>query len=118
MLLIVAADPREFSGLVKRIRSLERVDLGLRWSRQGRLGSRVVVLAANGAGRNNAAEAVQQACQRISIRGIVSTGWCGSVDPALPAGQVIVADRVFSLDPPASFRAHCPGYTCGARSGA
>jgi hypothetical protein len=31
------------------------------------------------------------------LRGVVSTGWCGGLDPTLRVAQIVVADRVVSL---------------------
>lgn len=108
VLLIVAADRRELSGLARRLGALQAVNLGLRWSRMGRLGARAVVLAAHGAGRANAAQVVQKACERFRVAGVVSAGLCGGLDPALERGRVVVADRVLSVQPPAEFLAQGP----------
>ncbi len=78
--------------------------MGLRWSRAG--GG--VILTANGSGRGNAAEAVRLAFQQFAVRAVVSTGWCGALDPALEVGQIVVADRVKTLEPAAEFPARRP----------
>ncbi len=90
------------------------MDLGLAWSATGRMGASAVVLAANGAGRANAARAVERSCARLCVRGVVSTGFCGALDPALELGQVVVADRVLTLDPLADFAARLPGRRCAS----
>ncbi|MBI3694422.1 MAG: hypothetical protein HY238_06245 [Acidobacteria bacterium] len=115
-MLIVAADRRELAGLERKLNGLAAVDWGLRWARQGRLGVRPVVIVANGAGRRNAARAVEIACGRCSVGAVVSTGLCGALDPALAVGQLVIADRVVSLDPPAEFPARWPGRTQAAGS--
>ena len=116
VLLIVAADRRELAGIGRKLHGLAAVDWGLRWARQGMLGARPVVLAANGAGRRNAARAVEIACGRCSVGAVVSAGLCGALDPALGLGQLVIADRVVSLDPPAEFAARWPGGAQVARS--
>lgn len=107
--MIVAAERQELAGLLRRASGLQPLELGLRWCRRATLGARPVVLAANGAGRLNAAQVVKNACEELPIRGVVSTGWCGGLDSALWTGQVVVADRVVSLEPPAEFAAQWPG---------
>lgn len=117
VLLIVAADRRELAGIARLASSgvnpraasgLETVDLSIEWSRIGRLGARIVVLAANGAGRTNAARAVRNASEKLAIAGVVSTGLCGGLAPALAPGAVVVADRVISLAPAAALGALRP----------
>ena len=108
LLLIVAADRRELTGVVRRAAAFGRLDIGARWSRLGALAGGGVVLAANGAGRANAARAVEQACQRLPVRAVVSAGWCAGLDEALWPGQVVIAERVVSLDPPAQYPARSP----------
>lgn len=109
VLLIVAADRRELAGLARRLTKTERPDFGLRWSRQGTLGRKAAVLAASGAGRVNAARAVKRICSTMPVRAVVSTGVCGALDPALAVGDVVVADRVISSDPPGEYAAQRPG---------
>jgi nucleoside phosphorylase len=107
-LLIVSAERRELAGVARRADGLEKVHLGLRWSRLARLAGRRVVLAANGAGRVHAARAVHAACQRLAVRAVVSTGWCGGLAPELRVSQVVVADRVLSVEPPAAYQVRLP----------
>lgn len=87
---------------------VEPLDLGVRWCVEGRLNGVAVVLAANGAGRDRAADAVARCCARFPFRAVVSTGWCGGLDPALAPAQVVVADRVLSIEPPGEFAARLP----------
>ena len=92
VLLIVAADRRELVALN-----------GAR-----RLGTVPVALAAAGVGRLHAARAVREAAGKQALAGVVSAGWCGALDPALRIGDIVVADRVLSLDPPDTFETRRP----------
>ena len=106
VLLIVAAEPPELIPLARVLGATERLGPPVRWGRAGRLDGQPVVLAANGAGRENAARAVREVCDRWPVRGIVSTGWCGALKPELRIGDIVIADRVLSLEPVAEFPAN------------
>ncbi len=69
------ADPRP-AGL--------RVD----WSRRAKLGGREVLLAANGVGAKRAAAAVDVAAP-VAVEGVISTGFCGALDPALRIADIV-----------------------------
>ncbi len=89
--LIVAADWREFAGFTKRC----PVKIGLRWSFRVELADGPALLAAHGAGRENAGRAVEIAAEKYDLIGVVSTGFAGGLDPSLEVGDVFVAERVF-----------------------
>ena len=68
---IVAAEKRELTGIAKRAE----------W-----------VLAANGPGPKLVAEALDLALrEKRTVDGIVSTGFCGALDPALGIGEIVVS---------------------------
>jgi nucleoside phosphorylase len=96
-MLFVAAEAREFSGLLPFCRTVERLDWKIAWARKGELNGRRVFLIANGAGPKLAAEAVVGARSKTSagdLDAVVSTGFCGGLDPALKIGDVFVASRI------------------------
>jgi adenosylhomocysteine nucleosidase len=67
----VAAESREFAGIPKRTE----------W-----------ILAANGPGPKLVAEALDQIRrEQRTVDGIVSTGFCGALDPALSVGDIVVS---------------------------
>lgn len=107
-MLIVASEPRELRWLVRLGQTWHGFDAGLWWSQEGMLGSNRVVLAANGAGRANAGRVVERLSDRFPVRAVISTGSCGGLDPVLPAGRVVVAERVLSLSPAGEFAARIP----------
>jgi len=104
----VAADAREFAGLRRRCRHETRLKWPLRFARAAELSGRRVVLAANGAGAALAAEACEVAWNKQRVEAILSTGFCGALDPALGAGEVLVASRVEATDGTLSVQARAP----------
>jgi len=96
--LLVAAERREFEGILKRCDRYEKLDRpgldcraefaceaewqGDRW-----------LLIANGPGARLAEQALEM---RIEVDGIVSTGFCGALDPALHVGDIV--REVLTLD--------------------
>ncbi|HTM50052.1 MAG TPA: hypothetical protein VL285_15270 [Bryobacteraceae bacterium] len=96
-MLFVAAEAREFSGLLPFCRKVERLDWKIGWARKGELNGRRVFLVANGAGPKPAAEAVAAARSKTvggDMDAVVSTGFCGGLDPALKIGDVFVATGI------------------------
>ena len=89
MLLFVASDPREFSGVLKHMSGARPVELRVNWSRQATLGEREVLLVANGAGTKRAAPAVDMAAEQFTLEGVVSTGYCGALDESLGVGDIV-----------------------------
>ena len=98
ILLIVAADRREFGALAARGPELQPGPNGLRWARYCQLNGRHALLAANGAGRENAAKTVRLAAERHSLSTVISTGFAGALDPELKVGDAFVASQVIQHD--------------------
>ena len=68
------------------------------WSRTIRLGSHDVLAVANGAGAMRAASAVDAAAAVFHPDAVISTGFCGALDPDLRVADVVVATAVVSAD--------------------
>jgi adenosylhomocysteine nucleosidase len=94
MLLVVAAEAREFAGLRRHCRGEKRLGWPLRFARRAQLHELGVVLVANGAGPALAGEACEVAWMKQKADALVSTGFCGALDPALHVGGVCVATGV------------------------
>jgi adenosylhomocysteine nucleosidase len=74
--VIVAAETREFAGIVKRTAAHSDP-----W-----------ILVANGPGPRLAAEALDRTLrERRTVDGIVSTGFCGALAPGLGIGDIVVS---------------------------
>jgi adenosylhomocysteine nucleosidase len=92
--LLVAAEAREFAGLVPLCSGARKVDWPVHWARYGESNGRKLWMVANGAGAAHAARAVEVACPACRPEVIVSMGFCGGLDPALQIGDVFGATAV------------------------
>jgi len=117
-MLFIAAEAREFDGLLPFCASIETLHWPLSWARSAKLNGRQVFLAANGAGPHRAAEAVEIARSKMPPAGtdaVVSTGFCGALDPNLKVGDVFVATSIqiggelVPVPTPQCTRAHVTG---------
>jgi nucleoside phosphorylase len=114
-ILFVAADKMEYAGIVAAAGGVRSWRLPIDWAREARLGGHAVLLAANGAGAARAAAAVEAACGDFHPEAVVSTGFCGALDPSLTVAAVVVATCVSGADgdypalPVSSDSAFCAG---------
>ncbi len=88
-MLLVAAEQIELEGIVSRLAAVRPLDWRLDYAVEGTHRGRRVVAVANGPGPKLAAHAVQTACDRAPVTHIVSTGFCGALDPALSVGDMV-----------------------------
>jgi adenosylhomocysteine nucleosidase len=95
-MLFVAAEAREFGGLLKYCQSVEKLAWPLTWARRAKLNGRKIFLTANGAGAKCAGEAVDFGRWELGngMEAVVSTGFCGGLDPSLKIGDVFVATSI------------------------
>jgi adenosylhomocysteine nucleosidase len=113
-LLFVASAPMEYSGMLKFMKVEHSPAPGRLWARSGQFYDNEVLLTANGAGRNRAAAAVDAGCAIFQPDAIISTGFCGALDPGLDIGTVVVGTSVrgegtFVCQPVSSVRPHAQG---------
>lgn len=92
-ILMVAAEAREFEGLLSRM-ATRRLDWSLGFAREADWNGDRAVLVAHGAGIQLAGEAADTARRHICPDAVVSTGFCGAIDPGLRVGDVVVASAV------------------------
>lgn len=91
--LLVAAERREFDGILKRMGSSQNLSRpGVKFARRAEWKGDRWWMAANGPGT----ELVRQALRTMNsetgnVDGIISTGLCGALDPALRVGDIVVA---------------------------
>jgi adenosylhomocysteine nucleosidase len=96
-MLFIAAEAREFDGLLPFCASIQSLHWPISYARSAQLNGRQVILAANGAGPNRAAEAAEVARSKMpngSTEAVVSTGFCGALDPQLKVGDIFVATSI------------------------
>ena len=114
-ILLVAAEPREFDGLLPFCSEVRKLAWPIDWVRSCDLSGRKLWMVANGAGAAHAGKAVDVACQAGRPKAIVSMGYCGALDPALQIGDVFVATAVdaagrrFDVRLPQSHAPHATG---------
>lgn len=110
--LAVAAVAQEFRGLLKRSAEPRDLRWPLSFARETSVGGNRWLLLANGPGPRLAAEAMRVALEHGrehgKLRAVVSTGYCGALDPALRAGEVFVATEVVAAPGGARYAAGRP----------
>jgi len=117
-LLFVASDPMEYAGILARSADLRPAKLALNWARSARIGGHKALLVANGVGPVRAAAAAETAVAAFRPNAVVSTGFCGALDPELAIADVVVGTSVsdgthhFPLRPVASGAPHRTGAIC------
>lgn len=110
--LFVAAEAREFDGLMHKVDKSERLSWPVQFARRVGYGADVAILVANGPGPLLAAQAVREAAERQPLAAIVSTGFCGALDPTLAANDIFVAREIMGLGP-----VRVPNGQCAAATG-
>ncbi len=94
--LLVAAERREFDGILERFGASERLNWPLEFARQAYYRGDRYVMVAHGPGRRLVEKALEK---RIDVDGIVSTGFCGALDPALRVGDIVTgAGAIYCAD--------------------
>ncbi len=86
--LVVAAEAREFSGILKRLgpgTKINRKDA--KFAREVYRDGDRWWLVANGPGPRCVAEVFRQ---KMDVSGIINTGFCGALDPSLRVGDIVV----------------------------
>ena len=74
--------------------SVEALRTGTSYACRAEIGGRRWLLLADGPGPERAKHAVEMAFEQGPVASVVSTGFCGGLDPELKVGEVFVADRV------------------------
>jgi adenosylhomocysteine nucleosidase len=104
-ILYVASDAAELKPLAGLLTGLRKLNWPIDYAYEGILDGRRILLAANGAGPKLAGHAVEVAIRAVTaadlssskLEAVVSTGWCGGLDPALQQKQIFIATEVLDL---------------------
>ncbi len=104
-ILYVASEAAELKPLANMLTALRKLKWPIDYAYEGIWESRRLLLAANGAGPKLAAHVVEVAIRAMMVaelsssklEAVVSTGWCGALDPQLQEGQIIVASQVIDV---------------------
>jgi adenosylhomocysteine nucleosidase len=94
LLAFVAAERREFDGLLRKAERVMKLDWPLDFARMAWLKGEPIVLAANGPGPELAGRATEIVRKHQELRGLVSTGFCGALNPALEPCDIFVATEI------------------------
>ncbi len=116
-ILYVASDASELKPFAQLLTALRKLKWPIDYAYEGIWESRRILLAANGAGPKLAAQAVETAIRAgmvaelssSKLEAVVSTGYCGAIDPALKPLQIVVATEV--VDPATNERFECAQVT-------
>ena len=99
MLVFVAAERRELEGLLVHVDEITKLNWPLDFARRGRLNGVEIVMVANGPGPKLTGEAVDEVKEQTEMDALVSTGFCGGLQPALLACDIFVATEVVGVSP-------------------
>jgi adenosylhomocysteine nucleosidase len=97
LLAFVAAEHREFDGLLRKAGRVAQLGWPLPFARMAWMQGQPIVLVANGPGPKLAGWAAEIARKRQELTGLVSTGFCGALDPALKPCDIFVATEVVGV---------------------
>jgi adenosylhomocysteine nucleosidase len=104
-ILYVASEASELKPFAAMLTGLRKLNWPLDYAFEGILEGRRILLAANGAGPNLAARAVEVAIRAVMVaelsssklEAVVSTGYCGALDPSLRECRILVATQLLDL---------------------
>jgi adenosylhomocysteine nucleosidase len=104
-ILFVASESAELEPVAGRLENLRKLNWPIDYAYEGISEGRRFILVANGAGPKLAAQATEVAIRAVTnadlsssrLEAVITTGYCGGLDPTLKAGDIVVAEQVFDL---------------------
>ena len=104
-ILFVASQASELEPVAGRLENLRKLSWPIDYAYEGISEGRRFILAANGAGPKLAAKAAEVAIRAVTnadlsssrLEAVITTGYCGGLDPALKVGDIVVAEEVVDL---------------------
>ncbi len=114
-ILYVASESMELEPFAERLTALRKLKWPIDYAQEGIWEGRRIMLAANGAGPRLAGHAVEIALRAVraaelsasKLEMVVSTGFCGALDPALRESQIVIGTEVIDSQTQEKFAA-CP----------
>ncbi len=105
-ILYVASEAMELEPFAVFLTGVRKLKWPIDYAFEGVWEGRRVMLAANGAGPKLASQAVEIAIRAVTgaelssskLEAVVSTGFCGALDPDLRECQLVVGNQIFDLD--------------------
>lgn len=97
MLAFIAAEPREFAGLLRNVEMMSKLNWRVSFARMATLNGQAVLMVANGPGPKLAARAANTICEHEKVAGLVSVGFCGALDPGLAPCDIFIATEVLGI---------------------
>jgi adenosylhomocysteine nucleosidase len=95
---IVAALPMEVAPLVARFREVRKYAARGQTILEGQLGGKVVALVQTGMGRQRAQRGAERLIDGHRPRWIISAGFAGSLNPAIPRNSVLVPAEIANVE--------------------
>jgi adenosylhomocysteine nucleosidase len=103
-ILYVASEASELKPLAEMLTGLRKLPWPIDYAYEGVHEGRRILLAANGAGPRLAEKAVEVAIRAVTaadlsaskLEAVISTGWCGALDPALKEKQILIATEILN----------------------
>jgi adenosylhomocysteine nucleosidase len=96
-ILMVASEAREFRGILRNCGNAIRLDWPLDFAWTATWQGRRLVCVANGPGFQLVSKAVEAAAERERFDSVVSTGFCGGLDPMLQVGDLVEVSAVLDV---------------------
>ena len=103
--LVVAAERREFRGILRNCGPVKELSWPVAYAVAAELNGMKYVFAANGPGPRLAGKVLEvaevdagKAGSKVLIGAVISTGFCGGLDPQLALGDIVEATSVFDVD--------------------
>ena len=93
----VGAERREFDGVLRKAERVTKLDWPLDFARLAWLEGNPIVVVANGPGPKLAGRAAEIVRKYQELNGLVSTGFCGALNPALEPCDIFVATEVIGV---------------------
>lgn len=104
-IVAIAAEAREFRGLLRHASHVTALRWPIDFARRIQIAGTPWVLAANGPGPYLAARAVETATAAGRPQALLSTGFCGALDPSLQTGEVFAAHHLLAPEQSQSYTA-------------